>query len=55
MKTRTGIGIIILSIITLFSSCRPTTLIILEDENGVPMDTLYFKGRLMATPTEGTE
>ena len=48
---RLVIGIILL----LFSSCRPTTLIILQDENGVPMDTLYFKGKLIIPPIEETK
>ena len=49
---RVIIGIILL----LFSSCKPTTLIILQDENGVPMDTLYFKGELIiSSPIKETK
>lgn len=43
------LSILLLSIPASFSSCKPTTLIILQDENGVPMDTLYFKGKLGGT------
>ena len=48
--------LLLLSITLLLSSCRPqyTTLIILQDKNGVPMDTLYFKGEQIVPPVEET-